>query len=104
MRLTAAMILFAMLRACTPVPTPAEPEPTPEPPRDSGTSDVLLAPCESSCNAYRSFGCPEGEPTKKGHVCEEVCRNAAASGIDLSGSVGCTQAARNCGEVRSCSK
>lgn len=101
MRLTAATVLFAVLRACTPAPHVVEP--VSQPISDAG-ADVLLAPCESACNAYRYYGCPEGEPTKKGHICEEVCRNAAQNGIDLAGSVGCTQVARNCGEVRGCSR
>lgn len=102
MRLSLALVLFTALRACTPLPPP-DPTPPPAPVTDA-SDDVLRAPCESSCEAYRAFGCTEGEPTKKGTSCEEVCRNALTQNIDIAGSVGCTRAARNCQEVRDCAK
>lgn len=98
-------LLFPIfLTACPPVPITDQ-----RPPPVGQDASVLpdgatASPCEASCYAYRTLGCPEGQPTKKGHPCEEVCANAAQQGIDLAGATACIVEAATCQEVRSCSK
>lgn len=89
------LFLFAFLLTACPT-NPDWPIPAPPPPLDAG------APCATSCERYRQLSCPEGEPTKKGHTCEEVCNNAAKSGNDLAGPSDCTARAQTCKAVEDC--
>lgn len=101
------VIAALALWGCPPDPeAPIGPKPKPVGQDAAMLPDGALAtPCEAVCGAYRMLRCPEGEPTKKGHTCEEVCQNAAQEGIDLSGSVNeCIVKAATCREVRVCSE
>lgn len=96
--------LSVFLTACPPVPITDQ-----RPPPVGQDASVLpdgatASPCEASCYAYRTLGCPEGADTKKGHSCEEVCTNAALNGIDLAGATACIVNSGTCQEVRACSK
>lgn len=96
-------VFLVALTACTCPRSPGG-EPPPPIPQDATTVDgAALGPCEAACLRYRELGCPEGEATRAGHLCEDVCLNAAARGVDLGGAVPCTSAAGTCQEVRSCS-
>jgi hypothetical protein len=88
-------LLALLLTAC--------PDPEwPLPPRPSALD--AGEPCDTSCQRYRQLGCEEGQPTSNGHTCEEVCNNAAKSGIDLAGPSSCTADAGTCKEVEACSR
>lgn len=107
MRYLLLVIAALALWGCPPEPeTPIGPKPKPVGQDAAVLPDGALAtPCEAICQAYRLLGCPEGEPTKKGHTCEAVCQNAAEEGIDLSGDVNaCIIKAGTCQEARACSK
>ena len=99
------LLTVALFTACPPVPGPTDQRPPPVGQDATVLPDGALAtPCEASCYAYRTLGCPEGAPTKGGHSCEEVCQNAAKNGIDLAGASACIVEAASCQEVRACSK
>lgn len=102
---TVFLPLSLMLTACPPATDPTQQRPPPVGQDAAVLPDGATAtPCEASCYAYRTLGCPEGADTKKGHKCEEVCQNAAANGIDLSGQTSCIVESATCQEVRACSK
>lgn len=93
------LLLLAMALACTP---PTEPD-TAEPPEapDGAPGDD---PCGVKCERQRVLGCSGGEPTKAGHSCEEVCRNAQNNGIDLAGDEACVRRAKECAAILVCSE
>ena len=77
-------------------------QPQPGPPPGPAPLDGSVTACSASCSKYRELGCEEGKPTAKGHTCEEVCNNAAESGIDLGGPADCIAAAKDCASVEKC--
>jgi len=69
-------LLPPLALACGPVHHEVHITPLRPGPADAGTP----ADCATACDHLRELGCPEAEPTPGGATCEEVCRNAEASG------------------------
>ncbi len=64
-----SLLIAAALWLC------ACPPPAPAPPPGP------LASCARACAAYSTMGCAEGQPTREGHSCEEVCEMARVSSV-----------------------
>jgi hypothetical protein len=58
--------------------------------------------CARDCRLWRAHGCPEGNPTAAGAVCEQVCRNSADAGIDTAHQLSCAEQATSCAAHRAC--
>lgn len=69
MKTAAPLLLVALLGSCRPAAQPP-------PDVDVDAEDARVSPCARACERLHSLGCPEGEPSRNGTSCLEVCRTA----------------------------
>ena len=70
MKLAATMLLIACLGSCRPA---VQPPPDVD---DADAEDARVSPCARACERLHALGCPEGEPSRNGTSCLDVCRTA----------------------------
>jgi hypothetical protein len=91
MKLGMILVATRILVGC---PEPQPPRPTP--------NDGGVVTCEDYCRHIRDeLHCAQGQPTKKGATCEQVCGNIENSGY-VQNARTCSMAARSCEAVDIC--
>jgi hypothetical protein len=73
MKLAATALLGALIGSCRPSTTPP-----PDIIEDTDAEDARSSPCARACVRLHTLGCPEGERSRSGTSCVDVCRNAGA--------------------------
>lgn len=88
---TALLLAAALATQCNLDPKPAPPAPPPDP---------FAATCETACKNLMAMNCHDGNPTKEGASCVEVCQNAERNGLPLP--VACVTVSGSCEEAAQC--
>ncbi len=73
MKLVAAVLLGALVGSCRPSTVPP-----PDVVDDADADDARSSPCARACARLRALGCPEGDRSRSGASCVDVCQNAGA--------------------------
>jgi hypothetical protein len=91
-RLLSAVALLLALPSC---PAPAPVEPSHVTVRTDG-----IECCKDMCSSLRELGCPEGQDTRSGETCEDLCKRVYMIGFEVGAC--CVASATTKEEARSC--